>query len=170
MKGGLPLDVVIRESAIFHIAQDIGELKIVLRFAVDACTSSANDADDENGFLEALSGLEISGTSASTKSGPNKSRAHAVRGVSIARTTPRKLVPQASLVGIKTCAGHCKMDWAKVYPQLYLSQTAFLYIAKHHRGTFDSPEKVELGAKSMLACFFPSHPPSSGVPHLRHAP
>jgi hypothetical protein len=51
---------------------------------------------------------------------------------------------------MKTRAARRELDWAEVYPQLYLSQTAFLYIAKHERGSFNTLEKVELGAENML--------------------
>jgi len=50
---------------------------------------------------------------------------------------------------MQTCASHKELNWAQLFPRLYLSQTAFLYIAKHHRGNFDPPEKVKLGAESM---------------------
>jgi len=72
-----------------------------------------------------------------------------VRGVSITRTTPRKVVPQTSLIELKTRAARREVDWAEIYPQLYLSQTALLYIAKHERGNFNTLEKVELGSESM---------------------
>lgn len=36
-----------------------------------------------------------------------------------------------------------------MYPQLYLSQTAYLYLAKHTKGTFGSVEKFALGGASM---------------------
>jgi len=72
-----------------------------------------------------------------------------VRGISITQTTPRKVVPQASLIELKTRAAHRELDWAEIYPQLYLSQTALLYIAKHERGNFNTLEKVELGSESM---------------------
>jgi len=51
---------------------------------------------------------------------------------------------------MKTRAVRRELDWTEVYPQLYLSQTAFLYIAKHDRGNFNTLEKVELGAENML--------------------
>jgi hypothetical protein len=54
-----------------------------------------------------------------------------------------------SLIELKTHAVHRKIDWAEIYPQLYLSQIAFFYIAKHDRGNFNTLEKVELGLESM---------------------
>lgn len=133
------------------ISIDIGELKILLRFTIEACTSSTNDTNDEDDLLAAFSGLGIGGASASSSRNITKPQATvpSVRGVSINRTTPRKVVPQASLIELKTRAARRELDWAEIYPQLYLSQTAFLYIAKHERGSFNTLEKVELGSESM---------------------
>ncbi|KAG1724963.1 hypothetical protein EDB19DRAFT_1915270 [Suillus lakei] len=116
------------------ISVDIGELKILLRFTIEACTSSAGGTDGGGDLLAAFSGLVTVPT---------------VRGVSITQTTPRKVVPQASLIELKTRAAHRELDWAEVYPRLYLSRTAFLYIAKHERGNFNTLEKIELGSESM---------------------
>lgn len=133
------------------ISIDIGGLKILLRFTIEACTSSTNDTNDEDDLLAAFSGLGIGGASASRSRDTKKPEATVptVRGVSITQTTPRKVVPQASLIELKTRAAKREIDWAEIYPQLYLSQTAFLYIAKHERGNFNTLEKVELGSVSM---------------------
>lgn len=133
------------------ISIDIGELKILLRFTIEACTSSTDDVNDEDDLLAAFSGLGISGASASKSQDTKKPQATVptVRGVSITQTTPRKVVPQASLIELKTRAVRREIDWVDIYPQLYLSQTAFLYIAKHDRGNFNTLEKVELGSESM---------------------
>ncbi|KAG1745762.1 hypothetical protein EDB19DRAFT_1927161 [Suillus lakei] len=125
------------------ISIDIGELKILLRFTIEACTSSTNDTNDEDDLLAAFSGPGSRDTKKPQVTVPT------VRGVSITQTTPRKVVPQASLIELKTRAAHRELDWAEVYPQLYLSQTAFLYIAKHERGNFNTLEKIELGSESM---------------------
>ncbi|KAG1725886.1 uncharacterized protein EDB91DRAFT_80558 [Suillus paluster] len=118
------------------ISIDMGGLKILLRFMIEACTSATNDTNNEDDLLEAFSGLGIGGAPASTSTGlaTKKPQTPTVRGVSITHTTPRTIVPQASLIELKTRAAHRELDWEEVYPQLYLSQTAFLYIAKHERG------------------------------------
>ncbi|KAG2112945.1 hypothetical protein BD769DRAFT_1673915 [Suillus cothurnatus] len=133
------------------ISIDIGELKILLRFAIGACTSSINDINDEDDLLSGFSGLGIDEASASNTLDTKKPQVtvSTVRGVSITQTFPRKVVPQASLIELKTRAAHRELDWAEIYPQLYLSQTAFLYIAKHERGNFNTLEKVELGSECM---------------------
>lgn len=133
------------------ISIDIGELKFLLRFTIEACTSPTNDTNDEDDLLAAFSGLGIGGASASSSRDTKKPQATVppVRGVSITQTIPRKVVPQASLIELKTRAARREIDWAEIYPQVYLSQTAFLYIAKHERGNFNTLEKVELGSESM---------------------
>lgn len=133
------------------ISIDIGELKVLLRFTIEACTSSTNDTNDEDDLLAAFSGLGIGGASVSSSRDTKKPQATVptVRGVTIRQTTPRKVVPQSSLIELKTRAARREIDWAEVYPQSYLSQTAFLYIAKHERGSFNTLEKVELGSESM---------------------
>jgi hypothetical protein len=131
------------------ISIDIGELKILLRFTIEACTSSTNDTNDEDDLLAAFSGLGIGGASASGDIKKPQAIVPIVRGVSITRTTPRKVVPQTSLIELKTRAARREIDWEEIYPQLYLSQTALLYIAKHERGNFNTLEKVELGSESM---------------------
>ncbi|OJA09735.1 hypothetical protein AZE42_06861 [Rhizopogon vesiculosus] len=132
------------------ISIDVGGLKVLLRFTIEAYTSSVSDANDEDDLLEAFSGLGIGGASASTTLGIKSPPLSTALGVTITHTSPRKVVPQASLIEMKTRAARRELDWAEVYPQLYLSQTAFLYIAKHDRGNFNTLEKVELGAESML--------------------
>ncbi|OAX36391.1 hypothetical protein K503DRAFT_721461 [Rhizopogon vinicolor AM-OR11-026] len=132
------------------ISIDVGGLKVLLRFTIEAYTFSVSDANDEDDLLEAFSGLGIGGASASTTPGTKSPPLSTALGVTIIHTSPRKVVPQASLIEMKTRAVRRELDWAEVYPQLYLSQTAFLYIAKHDRGNFNTLEKVELGAESML--------------------
>lgn len=56
---------------------------------------------------------------------------------------------QSTLIELKTRAAHRPLDWAEVYPQLYLSQTTYLYLAKHNRGNFGTVEKIQLAGDSM---------------------
>ncbi|KAG1868428.1 hypothetical protein F4604DRAFT_2020737 [Suillus subluteus] len=97
------------------ISIDIGGLKILLHFTIEACTSTTNDTNDEDDLLAAFSELGIGRASAS-------------------RTRDAKK-PQATVPTITT---------------------AFLYIAKHKHGNFNTLEKVELGSVSMQI-------------HIRHA-
>jgi hypothetical protein len=49
-----------------------------------------------------------------------------------------------SFVEIKTMSSWKEIDWQEWYPQLYLSKTNYLYVARHARGTFTSVEKHEV--------------------------
>jgi hypothetical protein len=122
--------------------QNFGGLKVLLRFEVDACTGV--DADD---LSSAFSGLGI--TSNNSPASTTARSSSAISGISIVRTTPRTLVPQSSLIELKTRASHKPLDWDEVYPQLYLSQTPYLYLAKHTRGAFIGVESVQLAGSSM---------------------
>ena len=122
--------------------KNFGGLKILLRFEVDACTGSSDFDDLASGF----SGLGITPviplpTGTSTGSG--------MSGISVIQTTPRTLVAQSSLIELKTRASHRPLDWTETYPQLYLSQTAYLYLAKHTKGNFGAVEKIKLTGDSM---------------------
>ncbi|KIO08991.1 hypothetical protein M404DRAFT_22218 [Pisolithus tinctorius Marx 270] len=66
-------------------------------------------------------------------------------------TSPRSVLPQSSVIEIKTRAARRELDWKEVYPQLYLSQTSYLYLAKHTRGTFGRVEKFQINSEGMAA-------------------
>ena len=128
-----------------YLPQNFGGLKVLLRFEVDACTGvPSHDADD---LVAALSGLKIKSDTAAAETSVNTRTP--VGGVSIIRTSPRTPVAQSTLIKLKTRASHRPLDWAEAYPQLYLSQTAYLYLAKHTRGNFGVVEKIKLAGDSM---------------------
>lgn len=128
-----------------YLLQNFGGLNILLRFEVDACTGiSSQDPDD---LAAALSGLKIKSSNSAAET--SVSARMPMEGISIIRTTPRTLVAQSTLIELKTRASHRPLDWAEAYPQLYLSQTAYLYLAKHNRGNFNIPEKIQLAGNDM---------------------
>lgn len=55
------------------------------------------------------------------------------------------------MIEITTRAARKGLDWKDVYPQLYLSQTPSLYLAKHTRGTFGRVEKMQINSQGMAA-------------------
>jgi len=125
------------------ISINFGGLNVLLRFEVDACIASATNAiADTDDLVAALSGLGLDTSAAETTRPP-------IPGISVIHTSSRALVPQSSLIEIKTRASHRALDWTEAYPQLYLSQTAFLYLAKHNRGLFVDVERVSLSGNSM---------------------
>jgi len=57
-------------------------------------------------------------------------------------------VPQSSLLEIKTqCSA--REAWLKYYPQLYLSQTPHIFMARHTLGNFHTIRKWQLGSPGL---------------------
>ncbi|KIJ62266.1 hypothetical protein HYDPIDRAFT_158061 [Hydnomerulius pinastri MD-312] len=133
------------EKAVGHhriVSYDFGGLKVLLRFEVDACTLASTSDDD---LLQSFSTLDTgTGGGAATTAPPLPASVLTVK-----YTTPRTLVPQSAMIEIKTRAVHRALDWTNIYPQLYLSQTAYLYVAKHDRGNFRAVERVDLDGVTM---------------------
>ncbi|KAF9240054.1 hypothetical protein BU15DRAFT_46128 [Melanogaster broomeanus] len=128
------------------VSYDFGGLKILLRFEVDACLS-ASTSDDE--FLESFSSLNIGSRGAAATTAPPASAPTTTSALAVQFTVPRTLTPQSDMIEIKTRASHRALDWTEIYPQLYLSQTAYLYVAKHERGNFQTVEKTLLNSATM---------------------
>jgi hypothetical protein len=119
-------------------------LKVLLRFEVDACTGTKSTGASVDDLAAALADLGVAPKASAVATG-QKSKF----GLSIIRTTPRTIVDQSSLIEMKTRASHKALDWDEAFPQLYLSQTPYLYLAKHSRGEFIAVEKVALGGDGM---------------------
>ncbi|KAI6014620.1 hypothetical protein EDC04DRAFT_2608973 [Pisolithus marmoratus] len=137
------------EKEISHyriISYHFGGHKVLLRSAVDAC---AEPAGEGNSFLTSFSAWGIGTREASQLT---NDLAYSSRfGIKVKLTSPRSVLPQSSMIEIKTRAAHRELDWTDVYPQLYLSQTPYLYLAKHSRGTFGRVEKVRINSREMAA-------------------
>lgn len=113
----------------------------MLGFTADACIEPKNK-NSEDDFLASFSSLSIGDEAAkTTKSSPTN--------FNIKLTSPRTLVPQSELVEVKTRSIHREPNWKEIYPQLYLSQTAWLYLAKHSGGVFQPVEKISLKGQEM---------------------
>lgn len=114
----------------------------MLGFTADACIESKNNDDD---FLASFSSLNIEDKAEKTTK-PNKPPPG---GLNVKLTSPRSLVPQSDLVEVKTRSNYREPNWRDIYPQLYLSQTAWLYMAKHNSGVFQPVEKISLTGDEM---------------------
>lgn len=123
--------------------QKFGSLNILLGFTADACIEPKNNDDD---FLASFASLSLGGT-ADKASKPNKSASHADFDVKL--SPARSLVPQSDLIEVKTRSTYREPNWRDIYPQLYLSQTAWLYMAKHTNGAFQPVEKISLTGEQM---------------------
>lgn len=95
----------------------MGGIKILLRFEIDACTQAVPSAStaEVDDLVTALAGLNTR-PSASERTSSFKS-------LDIKPSGNRTLVPQSSLIELKTRAAHKALDMDEVAPQVYLSQT-----------------------------------------------
>lgn len=128
------------------VTYDFGGLRVLLRCTVDACTDSESEADD---FLASFSAMKIGSKAETPKSQPDSACTNRL-GMKVKLTSPRSVIPQSRVIEIKTRASHRELDWKEVYPQLYLSQTPYLYLARHTKGTFGAVEKVDLNGETMV--------------------
>ncbi|KAH7890452.1 hypothetical protein F5I97DRAFT_1964022 [Phlebopus sp. FC_14] len=127
------------------ISYDFGGIKVLLRFVDEACTERGDEADD---LLASFSSMNI-GRVSQPVAPLSRAPIASASGLTVRLTKPTSLVPQSNTIEIKTRASHKIMDWNEVYPQLYLSQTAHLYLAKHERGSFQRVEKYQLNGSNL---------------------
>ncbi|EIW73855.1 hypothetical protein CONPUDRAFT_160632 [Coniophora puteana RWD-64-598 SS2] len=114
------------EKAAAHhriISYSLGGLNVLLRFEVDACLDTKCD------------------TSPTRADGSTTSDIH---GLSVEVQSSLELVPQSSLIEIKTRSLKNKIRWDETFRQLYLSQTEWLYVGKHKNGIFNDVTKERL--------------------------
>ena len=128
-----------------RVIQKFGSLNILLGFTADACKEPKKNDDDD--FLASFSSLSLGGNAEKTTK-PDKPTPESPVGLDIKRTS-RSLAPQADLIEVKTRSVMREPNWKEIYPQLYLSQTAWLYMAKHRRGVFEPVEKISLTGDEM---------------------
>lgn len=123
------------------MAMNFGGINILLRYVVDACSADATPpkpiSSNTDDLVNVLSNMKIS-------SGSSPAPTTDLYGVTIQKSPHQELVPQSSLIELKTRAAYKQLEWDEVYPQLYLSQTGYLYLAKHTKGVFQPVEKTKL--------------------------
>ena len=128
-----------------RVVQKFGSLSILVGFTADACIEpKKNDEDD---FLASFSSLSLGGKAEKTAK-LDEPTSESPTGLNIKRTAS-SLVPQSDLIEVKTRSMHREPNWKEIYPQLFLSQTAWLYMAKHSRGAFEPVEKISLTGDEM---------------------
>jgi len=111
------------------VAYDFGDLRLLVRFEVDACfpTDVAPTLDD---LISQTASLGISSSQPSDKSVSN-----AVNGLKIVKSGDL-LIPQQNLIELTSRVSGGKIDWGNIFPQLYLSGTSRLIIGYHDAGNF----------------------------------
>ena len=124
----------------------MGGLKVLIRFTADACEDMTS-ADDLASIVASIDLQRTKGHSATKSSTAPKPSS--MKGIHLSPLGPTSPVSHSSLIEVKTRAVSRPLDWDEAYPQLYLSQTPFLYLAQHTKGTFGPPEKYALRGRSM---------------------
>ncbi|KAG8946974.1 hypothetical protein FRC04_011270 [Tulasnella sp. 424] len=122
------------------ISIDLDGIKILLRFEIDARIEvqedKSNPNDDVDDLVDALSSLLTS----SSKAPARKTTSFA--GLTVKPSENRMMVPQSSIIKLKTRAEHKPLNMEDVGPQIHLSQTPYLYLAKHVRGDFQPAQRI----------------------------
>lgn len=115
------------------VAYDFGELRLLVRFEVDAClpTEVAPTLDD---LISQTASLAISSSRP-----PEKSQPDTVNGLKILRSGD-SLVPQNNIIELTSRVSCGSIDWDNIFPQLYLSGTPRLIIGYHDAGNFHQIE------------------------------
>lgn len=122
------------------------DLKMVVRFEVDACLSTSTGTSvpktktktaSVDDLADALGGMAIKHrTPASTKTASPSSTSTSSPIINIVRAGTQ--VPQEALLELTSRSAYFldQLDWNEIYPQLALSQTPALYLGVHERGVF----------------------------------
>ncbi|KAH8824499.1 hypothetical protein DL96DRAFT_1501360 [Flagelloscypha sp. PMI_526] len=129
------------EGATSHhriISLKLGGIPIILRCEIDGCVHTSEE-DKLSKISKGIGGTNSSSPTSTT----------VIRGVRV-KKSPNPLTPQSSLLEIKTrSAAKPRINWSDVYPQIFFSQTEYLYIARHNDGSFGPVEKHSLTGASL---------------------
>jgi len=128
------------------IRYDLLGLRFMVRFEVDAMTDEASPLPETSNVQENVDDLADLFANASISEtqparlkpvvrAPNKPvQLISLEGSGLRHVVHGELVPQSSLVELATLTSRFDVTWSDVYPQLFLSQTPTLKIAKHVNG------------------------------------
>ncbi|KAI9450773.1 hypothetical protein BJY52DRAFT_1125724 [Lactarius psammicola] len=131
------------------ITYDMLDMKMVVRFEVDACLPSAGSSVPKkttasiDDLADALGGMNIkhrTPTTTKTASSPSSSSSSPLINIVRAGTQ----VPQENLVELTSRSAYFlnQLDWNELYPQLALSQTPALHMGVHERGVFSQLHEI----------------------------
>ncbi|KDQ06416.1 hypothetical protein BOTBODRAFT_181611 [Botryobasidium botryosum FD-172 SS1] len=121
------------------IQYTLGDLRVLCRSVVDAYDPAlAGDAapDGVDDLLEGLSGITLASSAPTPKTPESTSEINIVRA--------GKLVPQASIMELKSRSTRAVIDWKGVWPQVFFSATPTTVLGRHERGKFVSVERKSL--------------------------
>ena len=123
--------------------QDLGGLKMLVRFKCDACLSKTTSSEPKSESVkhdsldELTAGLQ-SLTVTTSPGGSTITEVPTLKGTSLSLLTRGTLVPQADLLELKTRSIKYvdEFDWNETYSQLLLSQTPNIFVCLHLGGKF----------------------------------
>ncbi|KAF8610326.1 hypothetical protein BDV93DRAFT_601357 [Ceratobasidium sp. AG-I] len=139
------------QSSGYHriIRYDLLGLRFLVRFEVDAMTpaskisaGTAEAKDELEDLVNAFTHASISSSTAPPK--PNSMALKqpatiiAVDGSELRYVAHGKLIPQSDIIELRTAASKFDIPWSDIYPQLFLSQTPTIKVAKHLDGRIDA--------------------------------
>jgi hypothetical protein len=132
-------------------SQQLGDLRFLMGHKVEAYADErrAPRSEDVDSLISSFGGIRIAdkgGRPVATSSASTSTSATSVTftdgEIPVQRTTD--LFKDYKFVEIKTMAQRKAVDWRLFHPQLYLSQTKEVLVARHARGQFVSIEKFQL--------------------------
>jgi hypothetical protein len=137
-----------RDIANCSIRQNFGGLSMIVRFEVDAFIPPVASPVKDIDFPDRLEVPEPSTTCSLAVPSPLSS---ADQRNPLTILQGGAMVPQSSLIEVKSSSqkSATKQKWAEIYPQLYLSQTPWLYKAIHRDGQFYTIRKTQLGSSEL---------------------
>jgi hypothetical protein len=140
-----------------HIAlQQLGDLRFLMAHKVEAYADEQRVApvEDVDSLISSFGGIRIAdrgsrpvATSTTLTSTSTTSVTFTDGEIPVQRTTD--VFKDYKFVEIKTMGQRKEIDWRRFHPQLYLSQTEKVLVARHARGQFVSIEKYQLGDEAL---------------------
>jgi hypothetical protein len=126
------------------ITYDMFNMKMIVRFGVDACLPSPDSSaattsnDDDSDLADALSNVNIQQSPISTSTSTTSPVIDIIHA--------GKQVPQDALVEMisRSVFYLDQLDWNELYPQMALSQTPMLRLGVHERGEFTELREWQL--------------------------
>ncbi|KAG8740774.1 hypothetical protein FRC12_015880 [Ceratobasidium sp. 428] len=158
-----PTAVSDRKITGYHriIRYDLLSLRFMVRFEVDAMTdevlhlpSNEPHADDADTLAEMFANTSLSGHHSvpfkvAAEALNQSSKLVTVEGSRLRHIMYGELVPQSSLIELKTLTNKFDVTWSDVYPQLFLSQTPTVKVAKHFRGMVSTVQTYTNASKEI---------------------
>jgi len=140
------------------VTYELGDIKLLVRYEVDGCLALTADPKEKT-----RTGPAAATTSPKTKSADDDDLAAALGGLKISgepipfdlSNTKLHYIPngllvdQSEVMELKTRVQHKQLDWEETWPQLFLSQTRYLLLAKHFRGEFVIIEKNDFNSDQL---------------------